>query len=108
MKLKTSVYNIVDQINKLHLEDPKVYDYWDDLTKTLSADEKLTIQFLESLDDKNTVNTISAVFEDVAYNLQSLAFINYIESLQTKFPDLLLEHMVDAARNTINMDDAEV
>jgi hypothetical protein len=108
MKLETSVYNIVDQINKLHLEDPRVYDYWDDLTKVLSADEKLTIEFLDNLDDKNTVNTISSVFEDVAYRLQSLAFITCIESLQTKFPDLLLEHMVDAARNTINIDDGEM
>jgi hypothetical protein len=107
MKLETSVYNIVDQINELHIEDPKVYDYWDDLTKIFSADEKLTIEFLYSLEDKNVINTISSVFEDVAYRLQSPAFITCIESLQTRFPDLPLEHMVDAARNTINMDDGE-
>ncbi len=107
MTLATDIYNIINKIEKLHIEDPKIYDYWDELTKVLSANERATIQFLFSLEDKEAIDHISSVFEDVAYRLNSPEFILCIESLQTKFPDLLLVHMIDAAREAINLNEDE-
>ena len=39
--------------------------------------------------------------------LNSHEFILCIESLQTKFPDLLLAPMIEAAREAINLDEDE-
>ncbi|RKZ45885.1 MAG: hypothetical protein DRR00_25530 [Candidatus Parabeggiatoa sp. nov. 3] len=107
MTLATDIYAIISKIEKLHFEDPKVYDYWDDLAQVLSADEKATIQFLSRSEDKEIIDHICSVFDDVAYNLNSHEFILCIESLQTKFPDLLLAPMIEAAREAINQDEDE-
>lgn len=98
MNFEAELNNIIKKINALHPEDPKIYDYWGDLTRILTIDEKETIRFLNDLEDENAVNIISSVFDDVALQLKSPDLLRCLESLQVKFPNLLLEHMIDAAR----------
>src|SRR5687767_5554759 len=99
MSLAADVYSIVRRIEALHLEDPGIVTYWNELTELLSANEVATIEFLSSLDDEDAVARISSVFDDVAAKLQSQAFIDCIESMVPRFPNLLLRHRVDAARS---------
>jgi hypothetical protein len=47
------------------------------------------------------IEDISAVFDDVSKSLQSKSFILCIESLNKKYPDLMLEHMVQAAKDVV-------
>ena len=99
MSLRADVYNIIRKIEALHLEDPAISKYWNELTEVLSANEAATIEFLRSLEDENAVARICSVFDDVAGRLQSQAFIDCIESMVPRFPNLLLRHRVDAARD---------
>lgn len=101
MSLQTSITLIVKKINGLHPEDPKVYECWGELTELLSRDESSTISLLNGLNDVDVIEDLSSVFDDVAKNLQSKEFIVCIESLQKKHPDLMLEHMVQAAKDTL-------
>jgi hypothetical protein len=99
MSLATDVCNIIHKIEALHLEDPGISKYWNELTEVFSANEVATIEFLRALEDEDAVARISSVFDDVASRLQSQAFIDCIESMVPKFPNLLLRHRVDAARD---------
>jgi len=101
MSLTTDVYRIIGKIEALHLEDPGISKCWDELTAVLSANEAATIEFLRTLEDKNALNQISSVFHDVAARLHSQAFIDCLEALVLKFPDLVLRHMVDWARDAM-------
>ncbi|MET1255835.1 hypothetical protein [Aliikangiella maris] len=101
MSLISEIKVIVEQVNKLHPEDPKVYEYWEKLTELLSKDECSTISLLNDLDDSEIVEDLSSVFDDVSKNLQSNDFILCIESLEKRYPDLMLEHMVQAAKDAL-------
>lgn len=101
MNLLPEVIALVEQVNKLHSEDPKVYEYWDKLTVLLSRDERSTIKLLNCLGDSNILEDLSSVFDDVSRNLQSTDFISCIESLEKRYPELMLEHMVQAAKDAL-------
>jgi hypothetical protein len=101
MSLLSEIKAVVMQVNELHHEDPNVYEYWEKLTELLSRDESSTISMLNDLDDSDVVEDLSSVFDDVSRNLQSKDFILCIESLEIRYPDLMLEHMVQAAKDAL-------
>ena len=101
MSLFSEVKGLVEQVNELHPEDPKVYEYWDKLAELLSKDESSTISLLNDLDDGSIVEDLSSVFDDISRNLQSKDFIKCIDSLEKRYPDLMLEHMVQAAKDAL-------
>jgi len=101
MNLLSEVKALVKQVNDLHPEDPKVYEYWDKLTELLSKDENSTISLLSGLDDGDIVEDLSSVFDDISRNLQSREFILCIQTLDKRFPNLMLEHMVQAAKDAL-------
>ena len=99
--MEKEINKIIEKINMLHPEDPKIYNLWEVLTNILIKDENTTIDFLNSCEDKETIDNLSSVFADVSIVLQSSQFINCIEKLEIKFPDLLLKHMIQAAKEVI-------
>ncbi|WLQ16696.1 hypothetical protein O5O45_12285 [Hahella aquimaris] len=101
MSLLAEVKSLVVEVNKLHPEDPKVYEYWEKLTELLSKDESSTLSLFNDLDDSDIVEDLSSVFDDVSRNLQSKDFILCIESLERRYPDLMLEHMIQAAKDAL-------
>ena len=96
--LKDQVNLVIKNIKALHPEDLKVYDYWDEITALLTADEQESITFLMTCDDAETIDYISSSFKDIAYKLQSQRFIDCLDILEKKFPEILIKHMIAAAR----------
>jgi len=101
-KITIELTEIIKKIEALHPEDPRIYNYWDELTEVLSANEAETVCFLDHLNDKEIANHISSVFYDTACRLKSAKFITSIEKLVKRFPDLLLVHMVNAAKEAMD------
>ena len=92
MTLLEEVSKITEKIELLHINDPKIMDYWDEMASLLITSEAETIKLIDNLDDQRKVDDISSVFEEISSGLQSKEFIKCIERLERRFPDLLLTH----------------
>lgn len=99
MDLLNKVEVVINKIEKLHINDPKIYDYWDELAMILAENEEATVKFLKETNDENIIDNLSSVFADVSAKLKSHNFIIVLNELEQKFPHLLLKHMVEAAKN---------
>ena len=74
----------------MHPDDPRVVKKWNELTQIFIQNEESTIAYLNSCCKEN-VDWISEIFEDISEQLQSSRFIECIEQLAIKYPDLNLE-----------------
>lgn len=81
----------------LEMNDPSIAVIWDELTSLLSVDSEKTINYLNECNNKE-IEFLSAVFEDIAYNLKSNRYIMELENLKNKFPNLNLDSIVDLAK----------
>jgi len=98
--LEKKILQTVIKIEKLHPEDDyALYKLWDELTELLSVSEKETISFLRNCKDKNIIETVSSVFEDVAFKLQSKKYIEFLEYLEKNNPNL--KQRVKAAKDAM-------
>jgi septum formation inhibitor MinC len=104
MNLLSEIVIVVNKINELHPEDPKIYEYWERLADLLSENENATILLLNELDSEDIVENLSSVFDDVSKNLQSRDFILCLESLQNRYKNLEIAHMVQAAKDALTED----
>lgn len=101
MPLLETITEVVNKINKFHINDPAIYEYWRLLTEYLCADEEESIKLLDSIDSVELIANISSVYDDVSNNLQSIKFIACIERCMDKFPEANTEYMVQAAKDCI-------
>ena len=101
MHLESKLREIIKKIHLLHPEDPKVYEYWDAMTRYLTQDKAQTIEFVNNIESAELASEISSVFDDVASIFQDENFIAALELLQNKFPEENLEHMINAAKNNM-------
>ncbi len=84
----------------LHLEDPTVYLYWDEMTGLLSEDAEETVMFFNECTE-DQIAWFSEIFEDVSYNLQSQKYIVCLEQLLSKFPEIPIKESVKAAKENL-------
>ena len=100
--MEEKINNIIEKIDTLHLEDPKIYDYWDEMASVLSSNKRETLLYLYHLNDPNTVLNISSVFEEMAIAFKTQDIICCFKYLQEKFPHLPLNASVEVASAIIN------
>lgn len=81
----------------LDINDPSISNIWNELTLLLSVDLNDTINYLKQCNEKE-IEFLSAIFEDVSYNLNSSEYINELEIINTKFPDLNLDSVIKTAK----------
>lgn len=94
------VEKIIKERIAMHQDDPRIIEKWNELTQIFSQDEKDTIAYLNSCSIDN-VKWISEIFEDISEQLQSDKFIDCIEQLNIKFPELDLELDIAYAKEVL-------
>ncbi|MFD0694971.1 hypothetical protein ACFQZT_12765 [Paenibacillus sp. GCM10027628] len=85
----------------LHMNDPKIEEYRQELITVLSEDSKKTIDFLMSC-TKDEILYSSEVFEEVAYNLQSVEYLKCLRFIDKQNPELNLTRCVEVAESYMN------
>lgn len=95
--LKEKATDLICEGILLDMNDPSIAVIWDELTSLLSVDVEKTINYLNECNNLE-IEFLSAVFEDIAYNLKSNRYIMEIENLKNKFPNLNLDSIVDLAK----------
>ncbi len=94
--MKSAIEQIIAKIEAMHINDPRVNDELDEITRILATDETRAIETINLLDE-NTINWISSLFADLAYVFQSRKFIETIVALEQKFPMIDLRIWIDDA-----------
>lgn len=102
MSLQNEISRIVCKIDSLHINDPAITKYWVEMAEVLTVDEQATLEFLRNLEEPNVIDHVSSVFEEISIALKSQEFIVVIEELQRQYPQLLLKHMIAAAREVLD------
>lgn len=96
------VKEILDKRSKINDEDDyRIEKCRDELIDALSQDELLTIDILNQLNEKEILYT-SEVFEESAYNLQSVNYINCLKYIEKKYPSLDIKDAIEVATEFIN------
>ncbi|KAA8783985.1 hypothetical protein Q9R46_19445 [Paenibacillus sp. RRE4] len=80
----------------LHMNDPAIEHYREELINLLSQNENETIAFLKKC-SKEEILWISEVFEEISYNLQSVEYINTLKDINKKYPELKLTNVINTA-----------
>lgn len=92
-----TVKKILDTRIKTNDEDDyKIESCRNELIEELSRDELLTINILNQLNGKEILYA-SEVFEEIAYNLQSINFINCLKDIEKKYPSLNIKDAIEVA-----------
>lgn len=94
---KNYVLKILEQRKSLHIEDPTAYKYWDILTGLLTENVDETISFFNECTE-DQILWFSEIFEDIAYKLQDIRFIECLDSLLKKYPDIPIEESIKTAK----------
>lgn len=94
------IEKIIEERKKMHPDDPRVVEKWNELTLVFIQNEESTIAYLNSCCKEN-INWISEIFEDISEQLQSSRFIECIEKLAIKYPDLNLEQDILHAKEVL-------
>jgi len=98
-----TVKEIINKRAKLYKED----DYGiekcrSELIEILSKDELLTIDILNQLNDEE-ISYTSEVFEEIAYNLQSVNYIKCLEKIYIKYPHLNIKDAIEVAKQFVDV-----
>lgn len=84
----------------MHPDDPRIIDKWNELVQILTQNEHSTIAYINSC-SKEKIFWLSEVFEDISEKLQSIQFIECIEKIEIKYPDLELELDIAFAKEAL-------
>lgn len=90
---------IIERI-EMHPDDLRIVEKWNELTQIFVRDEEDTIVYLNNCNMEN-INWISEIFEDISEQLQSDRFIECIDQLSIKFPELDLEQDILYAKKVM-------
>jgi len=94
------IEKIIEERKKMYPDDPRILEKWNELTQIFNKNEQNTIEYLNCCCKEN-IYWISEVFEDISEQLQSSRFIECIEKLAIKYPDLDLEQDILYAKEVL-------
>lgn len=75
-------------------------DWWEEMPRILSKDQRETEKFLEERSSKE-LYFLSELFEDVAYEFKTVSFIRFLKDLHLKHPDAEMEEQIKEAEEVI-------
>lgn len=105
-KTRDEFLKIVDLLESNNLKESQISNYLDQIVDYLSEDENQTIELLETVNE-NQAYWLVTTFEELAFTFQSEEFINAIEALGQKFPNIEdIDQYISQAKSV--MDDVEI
>ncbi|OCA99598.1 hypothetical protein BGS1_09120 [Clostridium beijerinckii] len=84
-----------------HGASPNLDEYWEEIVDMLSEDIEETRKFLNEECNEHQIWCMAGYYEDISYNFQSSKFIDILEELQKKYPDMDIEQDIQWAKDAI-------
>ena len=85
--MKQEIIKIINQLESKHINDYSRQDDLKNIIEILAKSESQAINCLNELDE-NSISWVSFSFEDLSYKFQSEEFINCLNGLIVKFPNI--------------------
>ena len=101
--MREKITEIINKRKKMHLEDPRVSECWDELNEILTVNEDQTISYLFLCEEKE-LYWISEVFDDISMSFKSLKFIECLEKLKEKYPKLDIDEDIKYSKKYLEDD----
>ncbi|NEO79699.1 hypothetical protein [Moorena sp. SIO4G3] len=99
------VKRLLKEIIQLHVNDPRVTDYWEKLTEVIGSD-LITAKAILNACDQEELFWVSEVFEDISAKLQSRSFVLFLMELDEKYPEIDMEVEIKYAKLVIGWKDS--
>lgn len=81
------VNKILEERQSYHPDDPRIQECWRELNKLLAVDEDGAIKYFNQCSENNILY-LSEIFDDLSEHYQSKAFVEFLKTLQSKFPNI--------------------
>ena len=91
------VFKVLEKRKSLHDNDPTIEVQWNALTDLLTENMDETISLFESCTEEQILY-FSEVFEDIAYKFQDVKFIECLERILKKYPNIPIGESVKTAK----------
>lgn len=100
---KNKIFNNLEYIESMnqHGASPNLDEYWEEIVDILSEDIEETRKFLNEECNEHQIWYMAGYFEDIAYNFQNREFINILEELQRKYPNIDIKQDIQWAKDAI-------
>lgn len=95
------INNILKERKELSPDDPRILEKWAEIAIILSENIDETIEYLNNCNEEE-IYWISEVFDDISEQTKSIKFIECIEKISEKYPNLDLEKDIFYARKALN------
>lgn len=90
---------IIESMNQ-NGASPNLGEYWDEIVSMLSEDLNQTKEYLSNCEE-HEIWFMGGYFEDISYNFQSKEFIDFLQILQEKHPDIDMTQDIEWAVDAI-------
>ncbi len=90
------VKSLIIERSILHMNDSKVYEYWQRLTELLSRNVEDTIHYLNNCSEEE-IYWLSEIFEDISAKVNSQKYIECLKKLDKKYSNLNLSMDIKVA-----------
>ncbi|MFJ5566126.1 hypothetical protein [Lysinibacillus xylanilyticus] len=99
-KKKISAYLKIIESMTQNGASPNLDKYWNEIVSMLSEDLNQTIEYLSNCEEHD-LWIMGGYFEDISYNLQSKAFIDFLKLLQEKYTNIDMSQDIEWAAEAI-------
>ena len=82
-QIKAKMDRLIQQEKAKHINDPSIYLIWEEMTRVLSENITLSIQYMKQVSMEELAQ-ISQVFDDIMLQTQSIEFFRYLSELRTQ------------------------
>lgn len=99
---KNKIYKNLEYIESMnqHGASPNLDEYWDEIVNMLSEELEETKKFLNQCNE-HQIYFMAGYFEDISYNFQSDDFIECLEQLKKKYPNIDIKQDIQWAKDAI-------
>jgi len=91
----------IESMNQ-HGASPNLDEYWEEIVDMLSEDIEKTRKFLNEDCNEHQIWYMGGYYEDISYKFQNHEFINILEELEKKYPNIDIKQDIQWAKDALD------
>ena len=100
MKEYLEVKTLIHERSVLHINDPRISDYWTQIVEVLENDEQIMIEVLNKCTETE-IYWLCEIFDDIAFKFPTTKYINTLLEIQKKYPEIDMTVDIEFAKKAL-------